>query len=118
MECHNQETMALLWKPDSWSLRLAELEARSPELKEAPLRRDVRSLGMLLGEVLREQAGDSLFEAVEALRRTAIPPREAEDPASDAPDTAAARGHLQQALFSIHAQAEDPTRAYQLARAF
>ena len=55
--------MALLWNPGSWSQRLAELEAQSGELKEAPLRRDVRSLGMLLGEVLREQAGDDLFAA-------------------------------------------------------
>jgi phosphoenolpyruvate carboxylase len=53
--------MALLWNPDNWSQRLAELEAQSGELKEAPLRRDVRSLGTLLGEVLREQAGDELF---------------------------------------------------------
>ena len=42
--------MALLWNPESWAQRLAELEAQSGELKEAPLRRDVRSLGMLLGE--------------------------------------------------------------------
>ncbi len=60
---HNQKTMALLWNPESWSQRLAELEAQSGDLKEAPLRRDVRSLGMLLGEVLREQAGDELFAA-------------------------------------------------------
>ena len=53
--------MPPLWKPESWSERLAELEARTGDLKEAPLRRDVRSLGMLLGEVLREQAGDELF---------------------------------------------------------
>ncbi len=49
--------MPPLWKPESWSERLAELEARTGDLKEVPLRRDVRSLGMLLGEVLREQAG-------------------------------------------------------------
>jgi phosphoenolpyruvate carboxylase len=48
--------MTLLWKPESWSLRLAELEARKGDIKEAPLRRDVRSLGMLLGQALREQA--------------------------------------------------------------
>src|SRR5215470_9804169 len=64
--------MALLWKPESWSQRLAELEARTGDLKEAPLRRDVRSLGMLLGEVLREQAGDALYEKVEELRQSTI----------------------------------------------
>jgi phosphoenolpyruvate carboxylase len=70
--------MALFWNPESWSQRLAELEARSGELKEAPLRRDVRSLGTLLGEVLREQAGEELFEHVEALRQGTIRRRDAE----------------------------------------
>ena len=70
--------MALLWNPESWPQRLAELEAQSGDLKEAPLRRDVRSLGMLLGEVLREQAGDELFAQVEALRQGTIRRRDAE----------------------------------------
>ena len=70
--------MALLWNPESWPQRLAELEAQSGELKEAPLRRDVRSLGMLLGEVLREQAGDELFSEVESLRQGTIRRRDAE----------------------------------------
>ncbi|HEY6374555.1 MAG TPA: phosphoenolpyruvate carboxylase, partial [Edaphobacter sp.] len=84
------------------------------ELKEAPLRRDVRSLGMLLGEVLREQSGAPLYDAVEALRRTAIARREA-DANSDA---AAAATHLQQALDRVHSHSQDLTTAYQLARAF
>ena len=75
--------MALLWNPESWSQRLAELEAQSGDLKEAPLRRDVRSLGMLLGEVLREQAGDELFAHVEALRQGTIRRRDAESSGSD-----------------------------------
>ena len=75
---HNLDTMALLWNPESWTKRLAELEAQSGELKEAPLRRDVRSLGMLLGEVLREQAGEELFAHVEALRQGTIRRRDAE----------------------------------------
>jgi phosphoenolpyruvate carboxylase len=70
--------MALLWNPVSWSQRLAELEAQSGELKEAPLRRDVRSLGILLGVVLREQAGDELFAQVEALRQGTIRRRDAD----------------------------------------
>jgi phosphoenolpyruvate carboxylase len=106
--------MPSLWNPAAWTDRLAELEARTPELKEAPLRRDVRSLGMLLGEVLREQAGDPLYDAVEALRRTAIARREADAE----PDLAAARSHLQQALLSVHTHADDLATTYQLARAF
>jgi len=75
--------MALLWNPESWSQRLAELEAQSGDLKEAPLRRDVRSLGMLLGEVLREQAGEELFAHVEALRQGTIRRRDAEKGGSE-----------------------------------
>ena len=70
--------MAFLWSSESWSQRLAELEAQSGELKEAPLRRDVRSLGTLLGDVLREQAGEELFAQVEALRQGTIRRRDAE----------------------------------------
>ena len=68
--------MPPLWKPENWTQRLAELEARSGDLKEAPLRRDVRSLGLLLGRVLREQAGDKLYAKVEELRQPAIRRRE------------------------------------------
>ncbi|HEX6306980.1 MAG TPA: phosphoenolpyruvate carboxylase [Longimicrobiales bacterium] len=65
-----------LWRSEDQASRLAELMASEPELKTAPLRRDVRSLGRLLGNVIREQAGDALFEAVEALRQLAIRHRE------------------------------------------
>ena len=110
--------MPSLWTPTDWSRRLAELQAASGDLKEAPLRRDVRSLGMLLGEVLREQAGPALFDAVEDLRRTAIARREAEQSSTETDCEAAAKSHLQQALFSVHTYAGDLKTTYQLARAF
>src|SRR5271154_2730389 len=108
--------MPSLWTPTDWPQRLAELQAATGELKEAPLRRDVRSLGMLLGEVLREQAGDSLYDAVETLRRTAIARREAEAPQSGAADAATATAYLEQALARVRTL--DLPAAYQLARAF
>ena len=40
--------------------------------KDEPLRQDVRELGALVGEVLRDQGGDELFERVEEARTTAI----------------------------------------------
>ncbi|WP_047489883.1 phosphoenolpyruvate carboxylase [Terriglobus sp. TAA 43] len=104
--------MAGLWQARNWSERLAELQATETELKEAPLRRDVRSLGTLLGEVLREQVGDDLFEQVETLRRLATERREAEFQG----DSARAKSALQQALLLVHQLPVD--RAYQLARAF
>ncbi|HEY0797087.1 MAG TPA: phosphoenolpyruvate carboxylase [Acidisarcina sp.] len=104
--------MPSLWKPESWSARLAELEARSGDLKEAPLRRDVRSLGMLLGEVLREQSGEALFAEVEDLRQKAIRRREEQG-----------LGHIQEAellmqtaVFTVHGLSVD--QAYHLTRAF
>jgi len=45
-------------------------------LKDTELREDVHMLGMLVGEVIREQAGESLFQAVEADRLAAIARRE------------------------------------------
>jgi phosphoenolpyruvate carboxylase len=44
--------------------------------KDQPLRRDVGMLGDLVGQVIREQAGDALFHKVEAARRAAIRRRE------------------------------------------
>jgi phosphoenolpyruvate carboxylase len=104
--------MALLWNPESWSQRLAELQSESGELKEAPLRRDVRSLGMLLGEVLREQAGDELFIQVEELRQGTIRRREAEDQGA----LKAAAGHATHAMELVHQLPVD--RALLLTRAF
>ena len=44
--------------------------------KDEPLRRDVGQLGAMLGDVIREQCGDALFEAVEQVRLAAIEQRE------------------------------------------
>ena len=104
--------MALLWSPESWSQRLAELEAQTGDLKEAPLRRDVRSLGTLLGDVLREQAGDDLFAHVEALRQGTIRRRDAEKRGEEAE---AAR-HAATALELVHSLPVE--RATLLTRAF
>jgi phosphoenolpyruvate carboxylase len=106
--------MPSLWTPERWTDRLAELEATDFDSKQTPLRRDIRSLGALLGQVLREQAGDELFEKVETLRRASIARREAE--LAGDPEAAAAR--LEEARALTRAVAEDPSTAQQLARAF
>ncbi|HEY0098150.1 MAG TPA: phosphoenolpyruvate carboxylase [Pyrinomonadaceae bacterium] len=58
-----------LWQVDDQSARLAELTSGDEGVKELPLRRDVRSLGQLLGQKLKEQGGESLYNSVELLRR-------------------------------------------------
>ncbi len=76
-----------LWKAEDQSERLTELTGEDNRLKEAPLRRDVRSLGRLLGRALKEQEGESLYEKVEQLRLLAIEHRESEAK-QDAPSAA------------------------------
>ena len=66
-----------LWKADNQKDRLAELTAQSDDsAKDHALRRDVRSLGALLGRVLVEQVGPELFDTVEELRKLMIRHRE------------------------------------------
>src|SRR5262249_53541556 len=66
------ENKESLWEVDDQNARLAELTSNDPLVKEIPLRRDVRSLGRLLGEVLKQQGGEELFNRVEHLRLLAI----------------------------------------------
>ena len=66
-----------LWATEDQKGRLSELTASTSDpAKELPLRRDVRSLGMLLGRGLVEQSGQSLLDVVEHLRRVLIQQRE------------------------------------------
>jgi phosphoenolpyruvate carboxylase len=112
--------MPSLWTPPNWPQRLAELQAPTGELKEAPLRRDVRSLGMLLGDVLREQAGVPIFDTVEELRQTAIAYREGAAGVSARALSSKPRAtpadplqHAQRCVAGLN-----EVSAYQLARAF
>ncbi|HEX6250283.1 MAG TPA: phosphoenolpyruvate carboxylase [Gemmatimonadaceae bacterium] len=106
-----------LWKPEDQFERLAELLGRDPELKTLPLRRDVRSLGRILGQVIREQEGESLFEAVEALRHLAIRHREEDGASGVAPDPGDGHSGLMREAERI-VDSLDVTGAYRLTKAF
>ena len=106
-----------LWETADQAARLAELTAEESPLKEEPLRRDVRSLGRLLGEVLREQGGERLFAAVEELRQLAISHRELHarsgTDATELPDE-----HELMTRARALVGALDVTAAYHLTKAF
>ncbi len=103
-----------LWKADDQIARLAELTARSDEpAKDSPLRRDVRSLGAVLGQVLVEQSGREVFESVEELRRLLIEHRET---ARRSPAQASATDLMLKAQELVCGM--DLSRAYQVTKAF
>ena len=58
--------------------KLPNIPARTPAPtktsvdKDAPLKEDIRLLGRLLGDVLRDQEGDAVFQVVETIRQTAV----------------------------------------------
>jgi phosphoenolpyruvate carboxylase len=75
-----------LWAVPDQAARLLELISGDPEVKDVPLRRDVRSLGRLLGDVLKELEGIDFLRTVEEVRRQTIRHREAHDgTAADTP---------------------------------
>ncbi len=106
-----------LWQPPEQAGRLDELMSDDAGVKERPLRRDVRLLGRLLGEVLKEQAGDVLYEAVEELRQLAINARDTQtedEPAALRPGDE--RGLAKGAARIISGLST--TEAYRLTKAF
>ncbi|MDQ9170291.1 phosphoenolpyruvate carboxylase [Oxalobacteraceae bacterium R-40] len=63
------------------------LSTRSPKASanpDAPLKEDIRLLGQLLGDVLREKEGQTAFEIVETIRQTAVRFRRESDAQSGA----------------------------------
>ena len=87
----------------------SDTESRGPALREAgrrggatrdtdrqalpgPMRRDVRLLGDMLGEVLRESGGQDLLDDVERLRQAVIAARSSHGPDGASPDGASPDG--------------------------
>ncbi|MDE2577766.1 MAG: phosphoenolpyruvate carboxylase [Hyphomicrobiales bacterium] len=73
--------------------------------KDVPLREDIRLLGRILGDTVRDQEGEASFEVVERIRRLSIAFRRSDD--------AAIRGELVETLNAL-----SPERAVHLIRAY
>ena len=48
-----------------------KLLSQAPD-KDNPLREDIRFLGAILGDTLREQEGQDIFDVVEAIRKASV----------------------------------------------
>jgi phosphoenolpyruvate carboxylase len=104
-----------LWSDGDPSARLAELTAGTGDpAKELPLRRDVRSLGILLGRILVEQEGQAFFEIVERLRRLLI--EQSEQSSATKPDQQLDTGLMSQARETVAGLSFDD--AYRITKAF
>ncbi|MEO8156211.1 MAG: phosphoenolpyruvate carboxylase [Betaproteobacteria bacterium] len=73
--------------------------------KESPLREDIRLLGRILGDTLREQEGEAIFDLIERTRQNAIRFRRDRDPD--------AKRELEAMLNKL-----DPVRTVAVVRAF
>ena len=103
-----------LWKVDDQTARLAELTAASSEpAKDGPLRRDVRSLGAILGQVLVEQAGQDLFDSVEQLRKLLIQHRGTVHRTTETGSASEFLGNAQAMISKM-----EVARAYEVTKAF
>ena len=107
----------LYWMTGNQKQRLEELTCSDSALKDFALRRDVRSLGMLLGEVIREQAGLAVYEVEEDLRQLAIRYRRLNgDQVEPGEDTAAAL-ELRERIVEI-VRGLGQSDCYQIVKAF
>ncbi len=84
---------------------MAEPQPIDTDDKDLPLRDDIRFLGRVLGDTIREQSGDAVFDTVESIRQNAVRFHRDED--------AAARLALEETLNRL-----PPDEALQIIRAF
>jgi phosphoenolpyruvate carboxylase len=84
---------------------MSKSHAIETEDKDLPLRDDIRLLGRILGDTVREQSGEAVFGTVEHIRQNSVRFRRTED--------VTARRELEATLNSL-----PPTEALQIIRAF
>src|ERR1044072_508227 len=110
-------TTEILWEADDQAARLVDMTSNAPELKKAPLSRDVRNLGRLLREVVKEQAGIELFDRVEHLRLLAIEHRDLQSEKEPPADSETDPYKLMNQAREFEGQMSD-AEAHELTKAF
>ena len=58
-------------------------EKNTPNEKDYPLREDIRLLGRMLGDTIRELEGETMFNLVETIRQTSVRFRRDQDEAAE-----------------------------------
>ncbi len=77
---------------------------KSPSSKNVPLIEDIRLLGRVLGDVIREQEGDAAFELIERIRQLAVAYRiEKDEEAGRALDRLLVQLSIEQAVSVVRA---------------
>lgn len=112
--------MELWWDVEDQIQRLNEQISNDVLVKKLPLRRDVRSLGHLLGIVILAQSGTCTYELEERLRHLAIRHREIEMRQQNDHDSASLmmkEHELMQEMVSIISDM-DQQEAYHITKAF
>ncbi len=106
-----------LWRAEDQAERLTDLVGEEEKGKDLPLRRDVRSLGILLGWVIREQAGGQIFDTEEQLRHLTIRHREAAEKKEGAESAAWEEAEIPERAIRIIGEM-GIGEAYQIVKAF
>ena len=77
------KTQALKNSDSSKSESSTSQSLNKQKLNERPLVEDIRLLGRILGDVIREQEGEAAFELIEKIRTLSVAFRRDEDPTAD-----------------------------------
>lgn len=98
-------TMATRPYQQAWKMNSPFQNLDKSPAKDEPLKEDIRYLGRVLGDVVREQEGEEVFDIIETIRRKSIAWLRDGDKE--------AKAHVEQLLEGL-----DPARTVQVVRAF
>ena len=69
--------------PSAPATRARAVQVKAGNAKDQPLVNDIRLLGRILGDVIREQEGSDMFELIEQIRQLSVAFRRHDDASAD-----------------------------------